>query len=82
MDMANIIGFWPAAAVFLFLLASNFWLPAFVLINVALMTYGRQMLRKGRAKGVPLCLACYLDGWLFGKPSQVGLMVLKCASDL
>lgn len=47
MDMANIVAFWPAAAVFLFLMVSNFWVPAFVLINVALLTYGRQMLRKG-----------------------------------
>lgn len=49
MDMANVIGFWPAAAVFLFLIASNFWLPAFVIINIALLIYGRQMLRKGFA---------------------------------
>lgn len=47
MDMANIIGYWPAAFAFLFLMASNFWLPVFVLVNVALLTYGRQMLRKG-----------------------------------
>lgn len=49
MDMANVIGFWPAAAVFLFLMASNFWFPAFVIINIALLIYGRQMLRKGFA---------------------------------
>mmetsp|Transcript_78018 Transcript_78018/g.129178 ORF Transcript_78018/g.129178 Transcript_78018/m.129178 type:complete len:327 (+) Transcript_78018:57-1037(+) len=47
MDMANIVAFWPAAFVFLFLLVSNFWVPAFMLINIALLTYGRQMLRKG-----------------------------------
>lgn len=47
MDMANIVAFWPAALVFLFLMVSNFWVPAFMLINIALLTYGRQMLRKG-----------------------------------
>mmetsp|Transcript_13462 Transcript_13462/g.31920 ORF Transcript_13462/g.31920 Transcript_13462/m.31920 type:complete len:321 (-) Transcript_13462:204-1166(-) len=47
MGMAGIISFWPATLLWLFIQASTFLLPLFLLINVALMTYGRQMLRKG-----------------------------------
>ncbi|CAE7765074.1 CNR10 [Symbiodinium pilosum] len=49
MDMTSIIAFWPAAVGFLFLVTSDLLLPVPVcgLILVALMTYGRQRLRKG-----------------------------------